>query len=327
MPEQVSVQRDGAVETLVLSNPPMNFISNAMLGELYQELLRARADDAVRAIVLTGGVDGSFLTHFDINDSLEHSQQVKRHSPWVTRLIARLTYWLCQKAHRRPWLDRMVIRSLASKPPAELGAYYWVRCLDILDTMPKPVVAAINGLCLGGGCELSLCCDLRLMADEEHYRIGLPEVLVGILPGGTGTTYRLPRIVGEGTALELMMTGRLCRPREAHELGLVHSVLPAAELGAAAALVAARLTRSAPIALAQIRHAIRHGSRLGQRRARVVDLAAINTVMASDDARAGLAWYLKEVLAKRTELDAEEFVATLGEFAERGGADVEFEGR
>ncbi|MBI4510459.1 MAG: enoyl-CoA hydratase/isomerase family protein [Deltaproteobacteria bacterium] len=322
----VSVTHEGPVAVFSLANPPMNYISSTMLGELYSELLRVRQDPSVRVLVLTGGMKGSFLTHFDIQDSLGHSKQVRKRSPRVTRWLSRMTYWLCRKADSWRWLDRLIIRSLAGKPPAELGAYYWVRCLDILDNLTKPVIAAINGLCLGGGCELSLCCDIRYMARKPEYRIGLPEVLVGILPGGTGTTCRLPRIVGEATALELIMTGKMCTADEAQAMGLIHAALDPEQLIPQALSLAHRMSRASPIAMAEIRNSVRQGNRVSYRQARVMDLAAIQAAMASEDARAGLSWYAQEILARYDRLDPEDLVRRLDAIAAAGGADVEFGG-
>ncbi|TMC47143.1 MAG: enoyl-CoA hydratase/isomerase family protein [Chloroflexi bacterium] len=96
------------------------------------------------------------------------------------------------------------------------------------ESTPKVVVAAINGHCLGGGLEMALCCDFRVAA-EGSYRIGLPEVSLGLLPG-TGGTQRLPRLIGRQKALDLMLTGRTLVPQEALAAGIVDAVVPAAEL-------------------------------------------------------------------------------------------------
>jgi len=96
------------------------------------------------------------------------------------------------------------------------------------ESTPKVVVAAINGHCLGGGLEIALCCDFRIAA-EGSYRIGLPEVTLGLLPG-TGGTQRLPRLIGRQKALDLMLTGRTLAPPEALAAGIVDDVVPAGEL-------------------------------------------------------------------------------------------------
>src|SRR5882724_8353922 len=98
-----------------------------------------------------------------------------------------------------------------------------------IDTFPKPVIAMINGYCLGGGCELALACDTRIASETASF--GLPEINLGIIPGGGGTQ-RLTRLVGEGKAMELILTGAIIDAQTAFALGLVNTVVPAEELDA-----------------------------------------------------------------------------------------------
>src|SRR6266850_7027771 len=118
--------------------------------------------------------------------------------------------------------------------------------LDAIENMGKPVIAAINGYALGGGCELAMACTLRLAADTA--KIGQPEITLGLLPGYAGTQ-RLPRLVGKGKALELILTGTPIAAAEALRIGLVNRVVPAADLMAEARKLAGQLARSAPIAM------------------------------------------------------------------------------
>ena len=197
--------------------------------------------------------------------------------------------------HKYSWLDSLILKFVQTRSEAEQGVIYWARCLELLDTLPKPVIAAITGLCFGGGCEISLCCDFRFMAAHEHYRIGLPEVLVGIIPGGTGTHYRLPRIVGEAKALEMLLTGSMYTPEEAESMGLIHKVMPQAELMPFVMDFAARLGRGAPLAQAAIRKNVRQGSRMSYPAARWLDLFLTNSAMYSEDARKAMANYIERV--------------------------------
>ncbi len=128
--------------------------------------------------------------------------------------------------------------------------------LGALEALPQPVVAALNGAALGGGLELALACDLRVAA--EGIEVGLPEVGLGIIPGGGGTA-RLPRIVGMGRATELVLTGRRVGMAEAVAMGLVTQAVPAAGLAEAALALAARLARNSPISLRQAKQALRGG--------------------------------------------------------------------
>jgi len=126
-----------------------------------------------------------------------------------------------------------------------------------IEQMGKPVIAAINGFALGGGCELAMACTLRIAADTA--RLGQPEVNLGILPGFAGTQ-RLSRLVGKGVALDLLLTGRHVSPEEALRIGLVNRVVPAADLMTAARALATELAAKAPIAMRYIIDAVHRGS-------------------------------------------------------------------
>lgn len=122
-----------------------------------------------------------------------------------------------------------------------------------LEKLPKPVIAAINGLALGGGTELALACDLRIMS--ETAQMGLTETALGIIPGAGGTQ-RLPRLVGKGIAKELIFSARRVLPEEAWRIGLVNRVVPAEQLMSDAYALAERIVANAPLALAQAKFAI-----------------------------------------------------------------------
>jgi enoyl-CoA hydratase len=125
---------------------------------------------------------------------------------------------------------------------------------DVADQFPKPVIAAINGFCLGGGCELAMSCDIRIASDTA--RLGQPEVNLGILPGGGGTQ-RLPRLVGLGTAYKLLFTGDIIKAPEALRIGLVDEVVPADELKSRVAELAGSIAQKSPVALQLIKEAVR----------------------------------------------------------------------
>lgn len=118
--------------------------------------------------------------------------------------------------------------------------------LELIETLGKPVVAAINGLALGGGCETAMACTLRIAA--AHAKFGQPEVKLGLLPGGGGTQ-RLPRLVGKGRALQLILTGDMIGAEEAWRIGLVNEVVPAAELIARAEAILREIAANAPLAV------------------------------------------------------------------------------
>jgi enoyl-CoA hydratase len=150
------------------------------------------------------------------------------------------------------------IRELAALT-AEEGRAFSLRGQEIfrrIETLGKPVIACVQGFALGGGCELAMACTLRLAAEDA--RFGQPEVKLGII-AGYGGTQRLPRLVGRGAALKLLLTGAIIDAREALRIGLVDEVLPAAELMARAEALAKEIAANAPLAVAETLRAVDEG--------------------------------------------------------------------
>lgn len=143
-----------------------------------------------------------------------------------------------------------------------------------IDTFPKPVIAMINGYCLGGGCELALACDIRIAS--ENASLGQPEINLGIIPGGGGTQ-RLTRLVGEGKAMELILTGEIIDARTAYSIGLVNHVVPADQLQAKTLEIANRIADKSPVALQFAKEAVKLASRsnLDEGLRREIDLFAL----------------------------------------------------
>ena len=136
------------------------------------------------------------------------------------------------------------------------------RIFDAVEEFPKPVIAMINGFCLGGGMEFALACDIRIAADVA--KLGQPEINLGIIPGGGGTQ-RLTRLVGEGKAMELILTGELIDAVEAKTLGLVNDVVPAAQLRDRTMTLAAKIADKSPVALRMAKEAVKAASRMNLR--------------------------------------------------------------
>jgi enoyl-CoA hydratase len=163
--------------------------------------------------------------------------------------------------------------------------------LDLIEHMGKPVIAAINGFALGGGCELAMACTLRIAADTA--RLGQPEINLGIIPGYAGTQ-RLSRLVGKGRALEILLTGDHVTAQEAHRLGLVNRVVPAAELMSEVRKLAASLSAKAPVAVRYIIDAVNRGLEMPFPDAQAYEATLFGLVSTTDDMREGTTAFLEK---------------------------------
>lgn len=162
---------------------------------------------------------------------------------------------------------------------------------DLIEELGKPVIAAINGYALGGGCELAMACTLRVAADTA--KLGQPEIALGIIPG-YGGTQRLPRLIGKGRALELLLTGAPVTAAEAHRLGLVNEVVPAAELMVRAKELAGLLARQAPLAVRYILQAVHHGLEMPMGEALAYEATFFGLLATTDDMREGTRAFLEK---------------------------------
>ena len=160
-----------------------------------------------------------------------------------------------------------------------------------LDTFPKPIIAMINGYCLGGGCELALACDIRIASETASF--GQPEINLGIIPGGGGTQ-RLTRLVGEGKAMEMILTGEIIDAKTAFSIGLVNHVVPAAELEAKTMEIANRIAEKSPVALSLAKESVKLASRsnLDEGLRREVDLFAL--CFSTEDKNEGVSAFLEK---------------------------------
>ncbi|HZH92198.1 MAG TPA: enoyl-CoA hydratase-related protein [Pyrinomonadaceae bacterium] len=160
-----------------------------------------------------------------------------------------------------------------------------------IDTFPKPVIAMINGYCLGGGCELALACDLRIASERASF--GQPEINLGIIPGGGGTQ-RLTHLIGEGKAMELILTGEIIDAQTAYAYGLVNTVVPVDELEAKTLEIANRIAEKSPVALRMAKEAVKTASRstLDEGLRREIDLFAL--CFSSEDKDEGVKAFLEK---------------------------------
>jgi len=157
------------------------------------------------------------------------------------------------------------------------------------ETSPKPTIAAVNGFALGGGCELAMACHLRLASDTAKF--GQPEVKLGLVPG-YGGTQRLPRLVGKGRALQLLLTGELIDAAEAYRIGLVNRVVPAAELLDVARALLHQMLANAPVALALCIEAVDRGLDASLEDATTLEATHFGLLAATDDMREGTSAFL-----------------------------------
>jgi len=163
--------------------------------------------------------------------------------------------------------------------------------LDLIETMGKPVIAAINGYALGGGCELAMACTIRIAADTA--KLGQPEINLGIIPGYAGTQ-RLSRLVGRGAALELLLTGEQISAADAHRLGLVNRVVTPANLMGEARKLAQALASKAPIAARCILDAVNTGLQMSFREAEGHEATLFGLVSTTEDMREGTRAFLEK---------------------------------
>src|SRR5262249_18776501 len=166
-----------------------------------------------------------------------------------------------------------------------------LRVFTAVEEFPKPVIAMINGFCLGGGLEFALACDVRIAADTA--KLGQPEINLGIIPGGGGTQ-RLTRLVGEGKSMELILTGDLIDATEAKAIGLVNDVVPANQLRERVRTLAARIAEKSPIALRMAKEAVKTAARMNLREGLDRETDLFSLTFASEDKNEGVRAFLEK---------------------------------
>ena len=230
-------------------------VLNAQSPEMFEELTQVfsdmKHDPEVGVVILTGSGDRAFCAGADIN-------------------------FLKQLAQTTP----IAAKTFVEKNRLAFGA---------IAHLGKPVIAAVNGFALGGGCELAMACHIRLAA--ENARFGQPEINLGLFPGAGGTQ-RLPRLVGTGIALEMMLTGEAISAQEAHRVGLVNKVVPAAELMATAETLAQQILAKAPLAVGVILEAVQHGMEMTLTEGLQLEENLFGVICSTEDMREGTAAFL-----------------------------------
>jgi enoyl-CoA hydratase len=249
--DNLLIERDAAVAIVTINRPKvLNALNVATLDDLRRAALELKRDDAVRAIVITGYGDKSFVAGADINE--------------LAALDAR---------------------------GAEEASRFGQRVFGRLERSPKPVIAAVNGYALGGGCELSLACHIRLASENAVF--GLPEVTLGIIPG-YGGTQRLPRLVGLARAIEITLTARRVKADEAERIGLVNRVVPQAQLVEEAVKLAEAILKNGPLAVSAALDALLCGPGLPIEDGERLESVRFGLLAASEDMHEGMKAFLEK---------------------------------
>jgi enoyl-CoA hydratase len=248
----LEVDAERAVALITINRPDkLNALSRPLLQDLSAAIDEVAADDRVRAVVLTGAGSKAFVAGADIAE----------------------------------------IAALDSAQAGVEYAHFGQTVMRKLELLPKPVIAAINGYALGGGCELALCGDIRIAADTAQ--IGQPEINLGVIPG-FGGTQRLARLVGRDRAKLLVFTGERVGAEEAYQLGIVDRVVPATSLIDSAYELAASLAAKAPRALALAKAAVNEGLDLPLDEALELEAELFGRAIDTEDRREGTTAFLEK---------------------------------
>jgi enoyl-CoA hydratase/carnithine racemase len=174
---------------------------------------------------------------------------------------------------------------------AEQSSRFGQQVLDLIENLGKPVIAAVNGFALGGGCETAMACTVRLAVETAKF--GQPEVTLGLVPGGGGTQ-RLPRLVGKGRALQLILSGDMITAQEAYRIGLVNEIVPAAELIARAEAILKKIAANAPIAVKLGLEAVNKGMETSQDEGLLLEASYFGLCAATEDKKEGTSAFLEK---------------------------------
>lgn len=245
----LTLSLEDGIALVVFDNPPLQVMTPQTMNEVNALLPRLREGD-VRVVIFTGAAGSPwFIRHFSVEELEDNTQGAG--ATWDRPMQA-------------------VLRDI--------------------EALPKPVIAALNGSAMGGGLEFALTADIRVAKDGPH-RFGLPEVSVGILPGAGGTQ-RLPALIGRGRALNLILRAKLLTPREAFEIGLVEELVAADSSETAlhrAREIAREMAGRSPLALAHVKRLVRGSASPVTEEMLALEGRLFADLMASDEAKAGLA--------------------------------------
>ena len=258
MGELVDVRRDGAIARVVMHRKGNNAIAEDLMQELAAAFEELGKDPSARVIVLTS----EYEKYFSVGADLTSMMNIDRDAPDAADQIA------------------LFMRRLNHHFAA-------------IERCPKPVIAAINGHALGGGSELTLCCDFRIMVEDGRSRIGQTESALGIIPGAGGTQ-RLPRLIGKARAVRYLIESTRLTAKEAEAVGWVDRAVPPEEFQTAVDELAGRLARAASLAIAMIKDAVRRGWDLRMDEALEIESQNFARAALSTDAAIGIMSFLSK---------------------------------
>ncbi|HEV3406497.1 MAG TPA: enoyl-CoA hydratase/isomerase family protein [Candidatus Dormibacteraeota bacterium] len=258
MGEHVDVTRDGAIARVAMHRKGNNAIAEDLMKELAETFNDLGKDPSVRLVILAS----DYEKYFSVGADLTSLAGVDREAPDATEQIA---LFMRRMNHH----------------------------FNAIERIPKPTIAAINGHALGGGSELALCCDFRVMVEDGRSRIGQTESSFGIMPGAGGTQ-RLPRLIGEGRAKRFIIEATRLSAKEAEAVGWIDRAVPPEELQQAVDELAARLAKAATFAIAMIKDAIRRGGGLRLDDALEIESQNFARTALSTDAAIGIMSFLSK---------------------------------
>ncbi len=252
--DTLTVTQKGRVLVVTFDDPPNHFLSLRLIDDLDRLTRAADRDPSIGAVILTGTGD-KFVSH---SEPEQVSQFFEMSAPPIPSRLALWSIKANNAAMRLPALRKLTEMRGGQWGSGIVYSALLKRTMTRMNRSGVVYIAAINGAALGGGFELALFCDLRIAADSDDVRIGLIEILAGLIPGGGGSQ-RLPAILGMARALEHMLEGRPLSAREALDVGVVHRVVPADRLLDAAQATAERLSRRTRYAVSALKRAVYFG--------------------------------------------------------------------
>lgn len=250
--ENIRIEVEDKIAVLTIDHPPANSFNTQVVTEFNDALDELLADDEVKAIVITGGGTNAFVAGADI-----------------------------------PEIQTLLDQPGGLKVASEQGQALMLK----IERAPKPIIAAINGFCLGGGMELAMACHIRICSDRA--RLGQPEINLGIIPGWGGTQ-RLSRIAGSGKAIELILTGDMITAQEAYRLNLVNKVVPAGAVLKEAQGLARKITAKSKLPIAAALQAIHEGLETTIEKGLEIEAELFGKLDETEDAKEGVNAFLEK---------------------------------